>query len=90
MELSIALMILFNTAINDGGKFQKSYKEIYPKELVLSLEHLTLYFLIWILFGVMVKYQLSCMINVLIFVFLLNTYQPEFYSKRPSSVFRER
>ena len=36
-------------ALNDGGEFQKSYEEIYPKELVLKLEHLalTLFFLIW-------------------------------------------
>ena len=26
-------------ALNDGRQFQKSYKEIYPKELVLKLEH---------------------------------------------------
>ena len=56
MELSNVLMILINTAINDGGKFQKSYKEIYPKDLVLRLELRTLYFLIWILFRVTVKY----------------------------------
>ena len=26
-------------ALNDGGEFQKSYKEIYLKELLLKLEH---------------------------------------------------
>ena len=28
--------------LSDGGKFQKSNKEIYHKELVLKLEHLNL------------------------------------------------
>ena len=26
-------------ALNDGGEIKKSYKKIYPKELVLMLEH---------------------------------------------------
>ena len=26
-------------ALNDGGKFQKSYKKVYPKELALKLKH---------------------------------------------------
>ena len=29
------------TALNDGGEFERSFKEIYPPELVLKKENLT-------------------------------------------------
>ena len=35
VEISIVILLL----INNGGEFQKPYKEIYPKELDLKLEY---------------------------------------------------